>query len=684
MQPPKVKQIPYEHRLHGDVRNDPYYWLKDPKDQAVIDYLNEENKYFKHIMEPQKERTDEIFESMVERIPESEEAVPVQRGDYFYYSRLEKEKQYPIFARKLASSREELAVAEEEVILDVNALSDGSEDEYLNVTERRVSPDQRLLAYLENRDGTDRYTLYIKNLVTGELLEDTIPNVYLFGSIEWSESGDYLFYITMDDMQRPHQLLRHRLGTSYKEDVLLYEEKDTTFTLFIEASLSQKYIFVESDSTKTKEVRVIDSTKPEEAPILVDERKRGVLYSVEHWEDKFYILTNEDALNFKLLSCPVDNLESREVVIEHDEKRYLQAVYPFKDSVYVWGRENGLTQVWKLNENELELLTWDEDIHTVYFSMGQSYNASEVLIEFRSLLTPKTTYAFDINSGERTILQVAPVSGEYHASNYVQKQEWATSEDGVKVPLMIVHHKDALDDGPAPTILYAYGSYGSNSDPYFNPYDIPLLDKGVVFVIAHIRGGSEMGRHWYEDGKMQKKKNTFTDFIAAADYLIDEGYTVSEKLAARGASAGGLLVGAVANMAGEKFKVIVPEVPFVDVVTTMLDDSLPLTTLEWDEWGNPQNAEDYAYMKSYSPYDNVEEKEYPHLFVTAGLNDPRVGYFEPAKWVASLREKKTDDNTIVLKTNMGAGHFGASGRMNELKEEAECYAFVLDKIMLNK
>lgn len=682
MQPPKAKQIPYEHRIHDDVRQDPYYWLKDSDNQEVIDYLEEENKYFKHKLSSLQAQSDQIFEQMVERIPESEEVVPVKRGPYFYYSRLEKEQQYEIYARKRAGRREDLDDAKEEIVLDVNTLSDSNnEEEYLNVTEQRISADHKLLAYLENRDGTDRYTLFIKNLETGDLLEDKIPNVYLFSSIEWSKDGKYIFYITLDDMQRPDKLWRHQLGTSIDTDELLYEEKDSTFTIFMEMTQSGKFISVISGSTMTTEVRLIDTEQPLEAPKLVDARKRGVIYFVEHWENDLIIVTNEDAINFKLLSASFGDFNEKQVLVEHDEKRYIQGVYPFKDVLFVYGRENGMTQIWRLEAGQLELVNWDEDIYTVYIIGDQSYDASEVLIGFYSLITPKTTYALDIGSGKKEVLQVAPVSGDYDKSNYVQKQLWVTAADGVEVPMMMLYHQDALKDGPAPLILEAYGSYGSNSNPFFSPYILPILDQGVVFVTVQIRGGSEMGRTWYEDGKMNKKMNSFTDFIAAADYLIDEGYTTANQLAARGGSAGGLLVGAVANMAGSKFKVIVPEVPFVDVVTTMLDDTLPLTTLEWDEWGNPQNEESYHYMKSYSPYDNVESKDYPHLYVTAGLNDPRVGYFEPAKWVARLREMKTDDNTIVLKTHMGAGHFGASGRINHLKEEAECYAFVLDKIL---
>ncbi|SHF82913.1 S9 family peptidase [Ornithinibacillus halophilus] len=678
MKPPVAKRINHIHELHGDVRKDEYYWLRDRDNPEVIEYLKQENQYYNEIMRPLEVKTESIFQSMLDRVPESEVNVPVQHGQYFYYSRLEKEKQYPTYARKTTTSRELLPNAKEEIVLDLNELA--VDDEYLSVTVQRMNTDHNLLAYLENRDGTDRYTLYIKNLETGELLPDQIPNVYIFGSLEWSQCSNYIFYITVDENQRPHQLWRHQLGSNIETDELIYEEKDTTFTLFISKSMSRKYIFVHSGSKTTSEVSLIDADFPLEPPKLVDQRRDGVEYDVEHWEEQFLILTNEEASNFQLLKCPVDNLDSREEVFEYNKKRYIQAIYPFRNALLIFGRENGLTQLWILRNGNLEKVQWDEPLYTVSVISNQSYDADEVLIQYESFLTPKTTYGIDLLTGERRQLQVAPVSGDYDPSRFRQKQIWAKAEDGVEVPLAVVYQEGALDHGPAPLILYGYGSYGANSDPRFSPYRLPLLEKGIVFVTAQVRGGSEMGKNWYEDGKMQNKRNTFTDFIAAAKYLIEQGYTTPSKMAARGGSAGGLLVGAVANMAGELFQVIVPEVPFVDVVTTMLDETIPLTTLEWDEWGDPRNQEDYFYIKSYSPYDNVEAKDYPHMYVTTGLNDPRVAYWEPAKWVARLRSMKTDDNTLVLKTNMGAGHFGASGRFNHLKEAAACYAFILDKL----
>ncbi|MEF7563695.1 S9 family peptidase [Bacillus infantis] len=678
MKPPIAKRIPHPHNLHGDVREDDYYWLRDRNNPEVITYLEEENRYYDEIMRPLEEQTEQLYQSMVDRVPDSEVKVPVQHGPYFYYSFLDKDKQYPIYARKKAANREQLPEAAEEIILDLNKLT--AEGDYLSVTLQRISTDHNRLAYLENRDGTDRYTIYVKDLETGELLPDKVPNVFIHGSMELSECGEYIFYITVDESQRPYQLWRHRLGSENSSDELLYEEKDITFSLYVSKSQSGKYIFAHSRSKTTSEVRLLDAASPLTPLQLVDERREGIEYSVEHWEDDLLILTNEDALNFQLLRCPADALSARMKVVGHCEDRYLQAMYPYQDTLLLFGRENGLTQIWVLHDGEMARIEWDEPLFTVSVLPGQSYETAEALLQFESLVTPKTTYGLNLLTGERNCLQVAPVSGEYDPSLFQQEQLWASAEDGVQVPLNVVYQEGALDNGPAPLILYAYGSYGANSDPRFDPYRLPLLEKGVIYVTAQVRGGSEMGRNWYEDGKMQNKRNTFTDFIAAGKFLIEKGYTSSSQMAAYGGSAGGLLVGAVANMAGDLFQVAVPAVPFVDVVTTMLDATIPLTTLEWDEWGNPENKEDYFYMKSYSPYDNVEAKNYPHMYITTGLNDPRVAYWEPAKWAARLRTLKTDENTLVLKTNMGAGHFGASGRFNHLKETAACYAFILDKI----
>lgn len=678
MKAPIAKQIPHEHKIHDDLRIDPYYWLRNRENEEVITYLEEENKYYKDQMDPLGDRVDEIYSRMVKLIPESEERVPIQKGPYFYYYRFEKEKQYPIYVRKKANHREELEKAKEEVVLDENELA--RDGEYLSVSVTQVDPSHKKLAYLENRDGSDRYSLRIKDLESGEYLPEKIENIYIFASVEWSKCSQYIFYLIVDEKQRPYQLYRHKLGSSVEEDILLYEETDDTFSLYLQRSMSGDYIFLYSSAKITTEIHFIKSDQPEAGLTLFKARKRGVEYQLEHDGDQFLLLTNESALNFKLISCPVHNIDEQQLLIEGSDERYLLAVYPFKQGLLIYGREDSLSQVWTLKDGGLEKISWEEEVFQVSVPLGQNYDAEEVLIEYESGISPKTTYGLDIGTSELRTIQVAPVFSNYDRENYVQKRLWARAEDGEKIPLTLTYRKGALDQGAAPLILYGYGSYGANMDPSFNPYAFPILDLGVLAVTTHIRGGSERGRNWYESGKMMQKKNTFTDFIDSAKFLIEEGYTRKELMAAQGGSAGGLLVGVVANMAGELFNTLIPEVPFVDVLTTMLDDSLPLTASEWDEWGDPREKEAYDYIKSYSPYDNVEAKNYPHMYVTAGLNDPRVPYWEPAKWVAKLRDLKTDENTILLKTNMGAGHFGSSGRLNYLKEVAELYAFVLEKL----
>jgi len=681
MPTPKTNRLPHALVAHGDVRDDAYYWLRDRENPEVIRYLEAENDYYAETMRPLEPLTNQIFAGMVARIPDIELKVPVQSGDYYYYTRTEKDLQYPVYARKRANTREELDNATEEVLLDLNRLAvDGG---YLSVTVQRMSPDASRLAYLENRDGTDRYTLFIKDVSLGSMLPDQVSNIFIANSMEWDATGDYIFYTAVDESQRPYQVWRHRVGATEK-DVLLYEETDNTYTLGLEKSRSGQFLFVRSESKTTSEIRFLNATRPLDTLQVFDVRQSGIEVHLEHWGNDFLILTNEGAKNFRIQRCPVNNTakSTREDLFAYNPDRYLQAVYPFHDGLVLFGRENGLTEVWTFEADTLTKMAWDEPLYTLSVGDNLSYDTKEVLVQYESLLTPKTTFAFHFGRNGRTCLQVTPVAGDYLASDYAQERLWATAEDGTKIPMTAVYRADAIAHGPAPLILYGYGSYGMNSDPHFDAMRLPLLDMGVVFVTAQIRGGSEMGYHWYEDGKLLNKKNTFSDFIAAAKDLIARGYTTPEKLAARGGSAGGLLVGAVANMAPEIFKVISPAVPFVDVITTMLDASIPLTTLEYDEWGNPEDKEFYTYMKSYSPYDNVEAKAYPHMLVTTGLNDPRVAYWEPAKWVARMREMKTDNNTLLMKTNMGAGHFGASGRFDHLKEVAAGYAFILDKLGL--
>ncbi|WP_304457955.1 S9 family peptidase [Alicyclobacillus sendaiensis] len=680
MEAPKAKAIPKVLEIHGDRRIDPYYWLRERDNPDVIQYLEDENTYYRWFMERVKPLTDELYDDMVARIPDAEERVPVQGDQYYYYTRMEKSLQYPIHARKRSDSREALADAEEEVVLDVNQLADGG---YLSVSVLAVSPDERRLAYLENRDGTDRYTLFVKDLDTGEMLPDRIEGVFIDESVAWSTDGEYLFYITVDEAQRPYRLYRHKLGHSVEEDELLYQEDDETCILTLAKSQSGKYLFLTSSTKTSTEVRYLPADEPLGAWTVFRPREAKVEYELEHWEDAFLVLTNLHRPNFSLFRHPVAPCQDHrlEELFPYDGARYLTGVHPFREAVVIEGREGGLSQIWTFANGRLARLEWDEPLYTVSVSANRRYDTREVLIQYESFLTPRTTYALDPVTGARTELHRQPVNGPYNPSDYVQERLWAKASDGVEVPISIVARKDARREGPAPCILYGYGSYGANLDPTFMPtLLLPLLDRGVIYAIAHVRGGSEMGRHWYENGKMLQKKNTFTDFIACADALIRQGYTSPDKLAADGRSAGGLLMGAVANMGGDRFAAISAGVPFVDVVTTMLDPTIPLTTLEWDEWGDPREETYYFYMKSYSPYDNVEPKRYPHLIVTTGLNDPRVAYWEPAKWVAKLRATKVGEEALVLKTHMGAGHFGSSGRLEHLRESAEIHAFLLHHI----
>jgi oligopeptidase B len=518
-------------------------------------------------------------------------------------------------------------------------------------------------------------------LTTGELLPDRIEDVFIDDSLEWDGTGQTLFYVTVDETQRPYQLWRHQIGAS-ESDTLLYEEQDTTFTLSVSKSRSGKYLFVHSENKETTEIRYLPAKSPLSDLLVFAARRRGIQYQLEHWSDDFIILTNDGATNFRVLRCPVsDTLVGAQIeLFPYDSNRYLEALFPFRDALVLSGRQDGLTEVFLFRDGVLNKLTFADPLYTVSIGDNLSYDTTELLIEYETLLTPKTTHAVNLLTEERTCLQVAAVSGEFEPTKYRQERLFATASDGTKVPMFAVYRIDSLDHGPAPLTLYGYGSYGVCMDPHFSPMRLPLLDAGVVMVTAQVRGGSEMGKSWYDDGKFLNKRNTFTDFIAAAEDLIARRYTTRELMAAEGRSAGGLLMGAVANMSGHLFKVMLPGVPFVDVVTTMLDSSIPLTTLEWDEWGDPHDETYYRYMKSYSPYDNVEAKDYPHMLVTTGLNDPRVAYWEPAKWVARLRETKTDNNVLLLKTNMGTGHFGSSGRVNHLRESASTLAFALDKI----
>lgn len=681
MQPPAANKVLHPHILHDDIRPDDYYWLRERHNPQVTQYLQAENAYLEAQMGHTALLQEKLYQEMLWHIQQTDLEVPVQHGPYFYYSRTEESKQYKIHCRKKTSSRAELEQAPEEIILDLNQLAEGKA--YLSVTLLKPSPDHKLLAYLQNEDGSDRYTVYLKNLETGQLLPDRMDGVYLVGSLEWDAGGQYLFYVLIDAAQRPYQLYRHKLGAIPFTDPLLYEESDQTFRLYITQSRSGEYLFSVSDSTLTTEVRYLETARPEGEWKVFAPRVRGIEYSIEHHGERFLVLTNENAQNFKLLSAPTANpaREHWQELIPHRPQVYLQNLHPFAHHWLISGREDGLTQIWvyEVGSTTTRKLSFEEPVYTLAVGDNRMFETDTVLLAYQSLVTPRMVLEVDLAQRQTKVLKQDPVPG-YNPQRYQSKRVWATARDGTKVPISLVYKDNALDGGPAPMLLIGYGSYGFSYDPPYNSNWLPLLDRGMIVGIAHIRGGAEMGRAWYESGKLLSKKNTFTDFIDCALHLVQSGYIRPEQLAISGRSAGGLLMGAVVNLHPDLFKAVVAGVPFVDVMTTMSDASIPLTVGEWDEWGNPQNPEYYAYMKSYSPYDNVEAKAYPHMLVTTGLNDPRVAYWEPAKWVARLRELKTDANTLLLKTHMGAGHGGSSGRYDRLKETALEYAFILDKL----
>ncbi|NMP21301.1 S9 family peptidase [Sulfobacillus harzensis] len=680
MQPPQAPKHPYQHRLHNDVRNDDYYWLRDKENPEVIAHLEAENAYFDSVMAPLRPFEDTLFDEMRHRLPDSEETPAAQSGPFFYYRRIEPDTEYPRYFRRRAQNRSELASQPEELLLDVNALA--KEGQFTHVSTVLISPNHRYLAYLENHDGTDRYTIHIKDLSSGNLIDEPIRNVFIGDSLAWDSRSQHLFYLTVDASQRPSSLHRHRLGTSAHEDVTLYREEDITFSLSLSTSLSGRYLFLSADTNTQSEVRYLPANDPEANWQVFQPRRAGIRYHLEHWRNFLINVTNEGAENFTVKAVSADHPDpaKQDDLIPYDSGRYLEDVLPFHDALILVGREGGLTQIWRYDGGLLERLQWQSPLYTVTPGPNFDYHAPEVLIRFQSLTIPKHDYAVHLRTGEKSLVLEEPVRN-FDASQYMEKQIWARAEDGTAIPVSLAATKETWNAGrPAPLILYGYGSYGAPSNPTFDATRLPLLDRGAIYAIAHVRGGSEMGYNWYLDGKFLKKRNTFTDFIAVAQHLIDQDYTTPKMLAARGRSAGGLLMGAILNLHPELFQVVVAGVPFVDVVTTMLDASLPLTSLEWDEWGNPADPVYYEYMKSYSPYDNVSSKPYPHIMVYTGLNDPRVGYFEPAKWVARLRELKTDSHQLILKTHMGAGHGGSSGRFAHLKELAEEYAFILDKL----
>ncbi len=678
VKPPVAEIKPHTRDIHGDKVVDNYYWMYDyfgkgPDSSNVVKYLEAENQYLDTMMSGTKNFQESLFKEMKARIKEKDESVPVFKNGYYYYTRTDDGKQYYKYCRKKGSLE-----AKEEILLDVDAMAEGHP--YYAVAGYEISEDNKLLAYAVDEVSRRQYTIRVKNLETGETLKDAIANTE--GDPVFANDNKTIFYTSKNPVTLlSEKIKRHTLGTDAATDVLVYEEKDKSNYIGIGKSKNNKHIFIYSQATMSSELRYIDASTPTAPFKAFQPRMKDVLYDVTPLADKFLIRTNLNAKNFRLMECPLNKTDvaSWKEVIPHRTDVLLQGVEEFKDFIVLSERKEGLVKlrVRNLGNGSEHYVDFGEPAYAANFGANPEYNTTNLRYGYTSLTTPQSVYDYNLVTKEKKLKKQQEVVGGYDAKEYVTERIYATARDGVKVPISIVYKKGFEKNGKAPLLLYAYGSYGSSTDAAFNSARLSLLNRGFAYAIAHIRGGQEMGRQWYEDGKMMKKKNTFTDFIDAGQFLVKMNYTSKEHLYAQGGSAGGLLMGAVANMAPDLWHGLIAQVPFVDVINTMLDESIPLTTNEFDEWGNPKNKEAYLYMKSYSPYENIEKKAYPNILVTTGLHDSQVQYFEPAKWVAKLRAMKTDNNMLLLKTNMKFGHGGASGRFDYLKDVALNYSFLL-------
>ena len=674
MQAPKAKKIAQLLETHGHQRTDNYYWMRDRDNPEVIDYLNAENEYLKTTLQSTEEFQEKLFQEMKGRIKEDDESVPYLKSGYYWYVKYETGGEYPLYCRKKGNLD-----ATEEIFLDVNLLAEGKA--YYQVGGTAATSDLKTLAFATDDVGRRIYEIQFKDLETGEILPDRIPAIT--GNFAWAADNQTLFYSKQDpETLRSYQIYSHKLGTPTTSDKLIYEEKDEEFSCVVHKTKSEKFILIHSESTISSELRFLDASTPSGEFQVLQSRIPFLEYAADHYEDHFWIRTNHEAQNFKLVKAPINNpsLENWEDVIPHRESVLLEDFDIFSHFLVVQERTKGLCNInirpWDGTSGHY--LQFDDETYTAWISTNPEFETDILRFGYNSLVTPASTFDYHMVTKEKTLLKQQEIVGGYDSAEYNSARIWAKASDDVMVPISLVYKIDKFKpDGSNPLLLYSYGSYGYSMDAYFSSSRLSLLDRGFVFAIAHIRGGEDLGRAWYEDGKMLKKRNTFTDYISCAEHLIAEKYTSPEHLYAMGGSAGGLLMGAVMNMRPDLFNGLIASVPFVDVVTTMLDESIPLTTGEFQEWGNPKNSEYYQYMLSYSPYDNVEAKDYPNLLITSGLHDSQVQYWEPTKWVAKLRELKTDTKLLLLHTNMEAGHGGASGRFNSLKELALEYTFLL-------
>lgn len=668
---------------HGITRNDEYYWMRDRENPEAMQYLQAENQYLDEILKHTLPLQEVLFQEMKGRIREVDSSVPEKHGGYFYYTRTESEKQYPIYCRK-----KETLDATEEILLDLNILAMGHE--FCSVSAFSISPDENKLAYSVDLEGAEVYTIYIKDLVTGELYPEQIQrvsgSVYYSTGVEWAGDSQTLYYLTLDEYHRAYKLFRHKLGTDAKEDRLIYHEADETFALTLQLSRSQAYIMLYHYNTISQEMRYLPTSQPDAELGIIQPRQPGHEYYAGHHGDFFYIITNRDARNNKLVRAPISSpgIENWQEMIPHREDVLLEHLDLFENHIILHERRNGQKQVRISKANDLNnaiYVNFPEPTYEVIVETNYEFKKNEFRIRYSSLARPPSTANINMNTGAWEILKEDIIPGGHDTSQYAVEYIHATATDGKPVPISIVYKKGLKRDGNNPTLLYGYGAYGASSEAHFNANIISILDRGFVFAIGHVRGGIELGRDWYDEGKLFHKKNSFTDFIACAEQLTKEGFTSPEKLAIIGGSAGGLLVGASMIMRPDLFKVVICKVPFLDVITSMSDPTIPLTTLEYDQWGNPENKDDFEYMLSYSPYDNIRPVEYPHLLLTTGYNDPRVAYWEPAKFLARIRDVKKGDNLALLQTNFSAGHAGASGRYDWLRENVLDFAFLIDKLM---
>ena len=673
MKPPVARKIEKELTIHGDTRIDNYYWFNDRDNPKVIDYLKKENAYTDLIMKDTKDLQMNLYNEIIGRIKQTDMSVPYKDNGYFYYTRFEEGKEYPVYCRKKGHLE-----APEEVLLNANEMAKGYD--YFQVGGLSVSHDNKMLAFGVDTISRRLYTIRIKNLETGEVLSDEISDTT--GSSCWAQDNKTLFY-SLKDLKtlRSCKIHRHTLGTPVEKDVTVYEEKDETFSAYVYKTKSKEYIIIALSSTLSDEYHFLKANDPDGKFSLFHPREDKLEYDIDHFENRFFIRTNYNAKNFRLMQTPVSNTSKNawKEVIPHRDKVLLENFELFNNYMVLDERTNGLTRfsVINIRDQSEYLIDMKEQAYTAWFSVNPEFDTEMLRFGYSSMTTPTSTFDFNMKTKERFLLKQQEVVGGFNPDEYYAERIFAGGEDGSKIPVSLVYRKGIKKDGTDPLVLYGYGAYGHTADPSFSSVRISLLDRGFIYAIAHVRGEQIMGRSWYDDGKLLFKKNTFSDFIHCASFLVENKYTSPEKLMAYGGSAGGLLMGAVVNMRPDLFKGVIAAVPFVDVVTTMLDESIPLTTGEYDEWGNPNNKEFYDYILSYSPYDNIEKKDYPNMLVTTGLHDSQVQYWEPAKWVAKLRDMKTDNNLLLLYTNMETGHSGASGRFETHKETALEYAFLL-------